>query len=273
MENPPIGLFAKGNLKLIDPSPSLRMTNIGVVGTRKITQYGKDVTELIVRKLVQNNVCIVSGLALGVDGLAHRVTLQNNGAAIAVLACGVDCCTPAENYSLYKDILKQDGLIISEYPLGQPPNQGTFLARNRIIAALSDGVLITQAAQDSGSLVTADWGLRLEKKVFAVPGSINSQMSKGSLKLLKQGAHLVTEANDVLQEFKTKNLKLKTAKHKFKNLTIEERKIISLLESEDMTVDELAKKLKIPVSKLFTSISNLEIKEVIKNSGGKILLN
>lgn len=298
LENPPIGLFCKGNIKLlrhsgdppaggdsrIDPGQA-RMTvrihsgraeesrlNIAVVGTRKVTQYGKDVTELLVSSLVSNGVCIVSGLALGVDGIAHRETVSNNGHAIAVLACGVDCCLPSENYSLYSNILKNNGLVISEYPLSQSPNKGTFLARNRIIAALADGVLITEAAKGSGSLVTAKWGLKLNKKVFAVPGQITSRMSDGSLELLKKGAKLVSDAEDILEDFKDQKSKIKDKfkNQRFKNLNPEERKIVSLLKNEEMTIDEIAKHTKLPVPRVFASISNLELKGIIKNNGGSI---
>lgn len=269
LENPPIGIFVKGNKKLLKEPFS-----IAVVGTRKATSYGREVTEFLVSNLSNNNVCIISGLALGIDGIAHRETVLNNGKTIAVLACGVDCCLPSENYSLYRSILDNDGLIISEYPLSQPPNKGTFLARNRIIAALSDGVLVTEAAEDSGSLVTAGFGLTLNKKVFAVPGPITSRMSDGSLELLKQGAKLVSDAGDILNEFKTKNLKLKNKALKFKNLKLnkDEIRIIKLLEYEEMTIDELVKASKLQISNLFGLISNLELKGILKNSGGKITI-
>ncbi len=268
LENPPIGLYCLGNISLLK-----NKSCIAIVGTRKITEYGRSVTEQIAGDLSGSGMCIVSGLALGVDGVSHRAALDSNGITIAVLACGVDCCTPSENYSLYKRILDGNGLIISEYPLSLPPNKGTFLMRNRIVAALSDGILVTEAAEDSGSLVTADWGFKLEKKVFAVPGPINSQMAQGSLKLLKQGAHLVTNAEDILHEFSISNLqfsnKIKISKLK---LSKEEKKIVSLLESDEMTIDEIAKKLKIDVSKLFISVSNLEIKGLVRNRNGKFAL-
>ena len=235
LENPPIGLFCLGNVLLLK-----NKSCIAIVGTRKITEYGKSVTEQIAGDLSKNGMCIISGLALGVDGISHRVTLENRGATIAVLACGVDCCTPSENYSLYKRILDDNGLIVSEYPLSQPPNKGTFLARNRIVAALSDGVLVTEASSDSGSLVTAEWGLRLNKKVFAVPGPINSAMAQGSLMLLKQGAKLVTEAEDIFQALSIQKKVIRNTTV-YKNLKSEEKKIIALLENEEMTVDELSK--------------------------------
>lgn len=289
IENPPIGLFCKGNLELlrypgftgelrnIDSGSEAEMTRtgtliIGVVGTRRITQYGRDVTSMLVSDLVKNGTIIVSGLALGVDAMAHHVTLENHGLAIAVLACGVDCCLPSENYSLYSQILKQNGLIISEYPLSQPPNKGTFLARNRIVAAISDGLLITEAAEGSGSLVTSEYALQYGKKVFAVPGQINSQMSKGSIGLIKKGGILVQDAQDILSEFGTKNFKSKTSKNQFKNLSKEEKKIVMLIENEGLTIDEIARESKLPISKIFILISNLELSGIVKNNAGKLLV-
>lgn len=290
LPDPPIGIFCKGNIDLLIgyPRPDRRskvnnidsgseigmkdegLLKIAVVGTRKITNYGRSVTENIVTELADSNIVIVSGLALGVDGLAHRTCLKSDGKTIAVLACGVDCCLPSENYSLYLEILKKNGLIISEYPLSCPPNKGTFLSRNRIVAALSDGILVTEAAEDSGSLVTADWGFKLSKKVFAVPGPINAQMSKGSLNLLRQGAVLVQDSNDVLREFSINNFQFSN-KNKIKKLKLskDERKIVELLENESMTIDEIAKKLNIQVRKLYVSISNLELKGIVKNNSGK----
>lgn len=270
LENPPIGIFCKGNLKLLDSSPTHRMIRIAVVGTRKITQYGKSATESIVSDLAGNNICIVSGLALGVDGASHKVSLENNGLTIAVMPCGVDCCRPSENFSLYRKILDNNGLIISEYPLSTPPNKGTFLARNRLIAALSDGVLVTEAAEGSGSLVTAEWGLKLGKKVFAVPGPITSRMSDGSLKLLKKGAKLVTEGKDILQEFKiNKKLKIKNEKEKYKKLSQDERAIVKLLENEEMTVDELSKRVNYSVPVTMQVLGVMEIKGIIKSINGR----
>jgi DNA processing protein len=273
LPDPPIGLFVKGDVDLLKNKLS-----IGVVGTRKVTSYGREVTEFLVSELVNNGVCIISGLALGVDAISHRTALENNGLTIAVLGCGVNCCNPAENYNLYDEILKNNGLIISEYPLEMQPNKGTFPARNRIIAALSDGVLITEAAKGSGSLITAEWGFRLDKKVFAIPGQITSRMSDGNMELLKKGARstgseqaiLVTNAEDILEEFKIQNAKVKNTSLKLKNLTKEEKKIVSLLQNEEMTIDEVSKKIKIPVSKLFISISSLELSGIVKNNGGKI---
>jgi len=265
LPDPPIGLFCKGNTDLLKSKFS-----VGVVGTRKITEYGKTVTATLVTGLVNHGVSIISGLAIGVDAAAHRATIESCGSTVAVLACGVDCCSPSENYSLYRNIIRSNSLIISEYPVSLNPNKGTFLARNRIIAALSDGVLVTEAAEGSGSLVTADWGFRLSKKVFAVPGSIDSPMSKGSISLLKKGAILVTEVEDILNAYSKgeKNIGKKTTTKKL-NLSKEEKTVIDLIQSESMTTDDLVKKIKFEVRVVSRILSGLELKGVIKNVNGK----
>jgi len=266
LDAPPIGIFCKGNLDLLSS-----INNIGVVGARKITSYGKSVTESIVTELVGNYIVIVSGLALGVDATAHKTTLENKGSTISVLGCGVDCVSPSENQDLYEKILDNNGLILSEYSLGMPPSKGSFPARNRIIAALSLGVLITEAAEDSGSLITAGEALKLGRKVFAVPGPITSQMSRGSLKLLKEGASLVSSGKDILDNFKFEILNLKK-ENKLQNLSMskEEKKIVELLESENLDLDTLSKQTKIPIHKLLGIVTKLELSGILKNTQGEI---
>ncbi len=264
LPDPPIGIYCMGNLTFLSENFS-----IGVVGTRKITDYGKSTTEFLVEGLVKNNACIISGLALGVDASAHRQALESGGATIAVLACGVNCCNPSENYALYREILKKNGLIVSEYPLSVRPNKGTFLMRNRIIASLSNGVLVTEAAEKSGSLVTAEWGFRLSKKVFAVPGLINSSMSKGSLSLLKKGAILVTEAEDILKEYNDMP-KISSISEKIRlKLSENERVIFDLIQNEGIAIDDLTRKTKMSVRGVSVILSNLEIRGLVRSASGK----
>lgn len=267
LDSPPIVLFCKGNSELLK-----HIQNIGVVGARKITSYGKDVTEKLTSDLVLNDFCIVSGLAFGVDAVAHKTALEHKGKTIAVLGCGVDCVTPLENERLYEEILDNGGLIISEYRLGLPPSAGSFPARNRIIAALSLGVLVTEAAEDSGSLITAEEALKLQKPVFAVPGSINAQMSQGTLKLLKQGAHIVTNSQDILEK-----LEIKPQDNKKKDLDLSrfsenEKLILELIQQESLSMDEISKKTKIPVFKILGIITNLELQGIMRNNGGEVSL-
>lgn len=265
---PPIALFCKGDIKLLKSN-----NTIGVVGARKITSYGKKVTEKITTELVNSGMVIVSGLAMGVDAAAHNAAIENNGKTMAVLGCGVDCCTPLENQMLYEKILDSDGLIISEYPLGAPPSKGSFPARNRIIAGLSLGVLITEAAEDSGSLITADEAKNLGRPVFAVPGDIHSQMSRGALKLLKEGAVLVSSGTDILEtlQITASNKENKNRAHNFK-LSNQEKKIIDKLTEEALTIDILSKKTQIPMIKLMVIVSSLEMRGIIENRYGEIFV-
>lgn len=263
-EKPPFVIFGKGNVHLLENEK-----NFAVVGTRKITQYGKEVTEIFTRELVQNNFTIVSGLALGVDAVSHKTALENIGKTIAVLGCGVDCCTPTENTALYNSIVK-NGAVISEIPLSVGPTKGSFPARNRIIAGLSIGVLVTEGAKDSGSLITADYGLKFKRKVFAVPGPITSSLSKGPYELIQKGAKLVTSAEDILKEFKIQNSKVKISsqKLKVKGSTKEERKVLRILENEPLHFDEIARKTKLTSSETAAILTMMEVKGLVKSLDG-----
>ncbi|MEK7450932.1 MAG: DNA-processing protein DprA [Patescibacteria group bacterium] len=266
INNPPFVLYGRGS-----PS-SLRSSgpSVAVVGARRTTQYGREVTKLLTTDLVLNGFTIVSGLALGVDAISHMTALENGGKTIAVLGCGVDCCTPFENRKLYDRILQGQGAIISELPLGEPPSRGSFPARNRIIAGLSLGVLVTEGAEDSGSLITAEFARKFNRKIFAVPGPITSSMSKGPYGLIRKGAKLVTTAQDVINELGTPNgsgIKNQELRIK-KGDTEEENVILKLLENEAVHFDEIVKRSKFSSSKLGSLLSMMEIKGLIKSLDG-----
>lgn len=195
ISDPPIGLFIKGSydFNLLN-HPRL----LAVVGTRKVSPYGKQVTQTLCHQLVESGCVIVSGMALGVDGLAHQAALDRSGKTIAVLGCGVDIIAPATHRQLYEQICTSGGLIVSEMPPGHRPDRGLFPARNRIISGLSLAVVVTEGAIDSGSLITARYAADQGREVFAVPGSIFSQLSQGPHTLIKDGATLITSASDVL---------------------------------------------------------------------------
>lgn len=262
INNPPAVLYAKGDTSLLNSS------SIAIVGTRRITHYGREITELFARELASAGLTIVSGMAFGVDGVAHKAAIDVNGKTIAVLGNGVDLAYPKENEKLYEEILDRKGLITSEYAPGMPPNNGTFPARNRIVAGLSMGVLVTEGAEDSGSLITANFGLEFGRPVFAVPGPITSQLSKAPLDLIEKGAKLVMRTEDILKELKiSSSAKASEDKKKFKDLNKEEKKIMEVLENEGLYFDEIAKKTGIVSSLLGTTLSLMEIKGLIKNSG------
>jgi DNA processing protein len=183
------------------PDVPLKMDRtIGVVGTREVTPYGIEVTKQLVRGLVSNGFTIVSGLARGVDTIAHETAIESGGNTIAVLGCGIDIIAPASNARLYNRIVNGGGAVVSEVPLGVRPDKSLFTVRNRIISGLSLGVVVIEGAKNSGTLITARYAGEQGREVFAVPGPITSKYSAGPLKLLKNGAKLVETVDDIIEE-------------------------------------------------------------------------
>lgn len=188
--DPPISLYVKGNIE------KLNNKNIGIVGCRECTTYGKKSAEYFAYNLSKQNINIVSGLAKGIDSYAHLGSL-NTGNTIAVLGNGLDMIYPKENLELANEIVKRGGTIISEYPCGTKPDKMKFPARNRIISGISSGIIVIEAKEKSGTLITVDFALEQGREVFVVPGNINSINSVGTNDLIKQGARLVTTYEDV----------------------------------------------------------------------------
>lgn len=188
--DPPISLYVKGNIE------KLNNKNIGIVGCRECTTYGKKSAEYFAYNLSKQNINIVSGLAKGIDSYAHLGSL-NNGNTIAVLGNGLDIIYPKENLELANEIIKRGGTIISEYPCGTKPDKMKFPARNRIISGISSGIIVIEAKEKSGTLITVDFALEQGRDVFVVPGNINSINSVGTNDLIKQGARLVTTYEDI----------------------------------------------------------------------------
>ena len=189
--DPPISLYIRGNKEI------LNQKNMAIVGCRNCSEYGKKATKYFAYQLAKDKFNIVSGLARGVDSYAHLATLCAKGKTIAVLGNGLDQIYPKENISLANEILKNGGAIISEYPLGTKPEKMNFPARNRIISGMSNGVIVVEAKEKSGSLITADFALEQGREVYAVPGNINSVNSVGTNFLIKQGAKIVTHYSDI----------------------------------------------------------------------------
>lgn len=245
---------------------------IGVVGTRKITPYGIEITSRLTRDLVAYGFTIVSGLAYGVDAVAHQTAIDECGKTIAVLGCGVDVIAPPSNTNLYNEIIAGHGAIVSEMPLGMRPNKGLFPARNRIISGLSLGVVVTEGADDSGALITARNAGEQGREVFAVPGPITSPYSKGPLKLLKNGAKVVESVNDILDELGLnliKKSRLTGDPPKRRGETKAEQKILDLLSDREMHIDDLARSSGLPLTVAFSTVSILEMKGVIRDWGDK----
>jgi len=256
---PPV-LYIKGDLW---PEDNIA---IGVVGTRKISTYGREVTEILVRDLVANGLTIVSGLARGVDSLAHQTAIEAGGRTIAVLGCGVDLCYPPENHGLYEQII-QRGAVVSEVPPGQYVARGIFPARNRIISGLSLGILVTEGAEDSGSLISARDAANQGREVFAVPGPITSYLSAAPSILIKNGAKLVYNVSDILEELKIENRKKKIESRKIIPENPDEEKILKILSEGQAHIDNLVRISGMETSKVSSLLTMMEMKGKVKNLG------
>lgn len=239
---------------------------LAVVGTRKITVYGRQVTEILVRDLVLAGLTIISGMARGVDSVAHQTALEAGGQTIAVLGSGVEVVYPPENKKLYEEIIEK-GAVISEFPPQFPALPGNFPSRNRIISGLSLGVLVTEATEDSGSLITASCAADQGREVFAVPGPITSPQTKGTSELIKKGAKLVSSVQDVLDEL---DIKTRLKKEEGKRVlpgSKEEEAILVILESEVMHFDEIVRQSRMETAIVGSLLTLMEIKGLIKNFG------
>ena len=262
IHNPPKELYIKGEIINQDK------VAIAVVGTRKYTQYGKQITLDIAGKLAKLGITIVSGLARGIDTFAHQAALENNGRTIAVLGSGMDKdnFSPACNYTLGEKIA-ENGAVISEYPDGTPGAIYTFPERNRIISGLSLGVVVIEAPEQSGALITANLALEQNREVFAVPGNIYEKNSQGTNQLIKMGAKLVTCVEDILEELNLSHLLQSTEKKKIKPENKEEEIIISLLSVQPIHIDEIIKLSKLPTSAVNSTLMILELKNAVRNLG------
>jgi len=266
IKNAPIVLFVNAKREFDFNAPDKKP--IAIVGTRKVTEYGRQVTEMLTRELVEAGCTIISGLALGVDGIAHQATLAASGVTVAVLGCGVDCCYPRENQLIYNRIIESGGAIVSEYGLGVQPNKGSFPSRNRIIAGLSLGVLVTEGASQSGSLITAEDAFANNRPVFAVPGPITSSLSKGPYELIQKGAKLVTNGKEILEGLGISRNPTSGKLKQAKGDTAEEQRIIDLLGEHELHFDELVRKTMLESSLAGSLLSILEMKGVVKSSDG-----
>ena len=258
--DPPPILFYRGNLECLNEK------SLAVVGSRKITDYGKYVCEMLVPELCRHFI-IVSGLAYGVDGLAHEITVKNNQKTVAVLGSGIDEASiyPKTNINLAKRILDCGGLILSEVPPGIGPQKFHFPMRNRIISALAEGILIIEGGKKSGTLITAKLGLESGADIFAVPGSIFSPNSEGVNDLIKCGAHPITKPGDILEFYgiSAENKKPYEPKNE------REKIILEVLSGGEKHINELAEISGTEVTDLMDALTDLEIECAVKNIGGQ----
>jgi len=246
---------------------------LAVVGSRRLTSYGRRMTQLLVSEIAASGITIVSGFMYGGDEAAHQATVEVGGRTIAVMPCGIDLIHPEYQEELYQKILDNRGLILSEFEGSFSPALWTYPKRDRIVAGLSQAVLVVEAGLVSGTFITVGHAKSFGRKIFAVPGPLTSEVSKGTAQLIKQGAEIVTEASDVLKHFG--RVVRSEASHKgalhqgLIGLDGLEKKIMDNLKREPLEADSLARILSLPVSKISADLSLMQIKGFIKQEGNK----
>jgi len=261
IDQPPPVLYLRGDLTPGDEWA------VAIVGTRRITSYGRQVTEEVASTLARNGVTVVSGLARGVDAVAHQAALNAGGRTLAVLGNGVDRIYPPENRRLAEQIISQ-GALISDYPLGTPPAGTNFPPRNRIISGLALAVVVVEAGLDSGALITSTFAAEQGRDVFAVPGSILAHQSKGTNRLIQDGAHPLLDPQEILEVL---NLTMVT-EHRSARLVLPtdstEAQLLQILSSEPMHVDDIHAKTDMPIEKVSATLAMMELKGMVRQVGG-----
>ena len=258
---PPV-LFVRGRLEPVD------RWAVAVVGTRRLTAYGRQVTSDLVAGLVGNGITVVSGLARGIDAVAHRAALEHGGRTIAVLACGIDRVYPPEHRDLAREIVAERGALVTDYPFGSKPDSNHFPARNRLISGLALGVVVVEAGEKSGALITSRFALEQNREVFAVPGNIHSPVSLGTNRLIQQGGKLVLRVEDILEELNLRMVAEQAVAKVILPETAEEAALLSHLSSHPVHVDELGRQTGMPISMISSTLTVMELKGMVQAVGG-----
>ena len=260
-------IFACGNLELFGKK------SIAVIGSRNSSEYGRGIARKITKELVDNNIVIISGMALGIDSIAHETCIENGGKTIAVLGSGFKNIFPKENEKLFQNILASGGLVVSEFPLDEPVQMKNFPKRNRIISGLSDGVLVVEAAYRSGTSITAKNAIIQGKKVFCIPNSIGNKNSYGAIRLAKSGAVIVTSGYEILSGIgikKEENVDSakKILNDKIEHMDLNTKKIfLCLKENEFLDSEQISIKTGIDIVNVNQLLTYMELDEIIVNTG------
>lgn len=262
---------APSKLHIIGNENLLNKKCIAIVGSRNCTAYGFKIAKQFAKELSQNDITVVSGLALGIDSAAHIGALEGRGGTIAVLGHGLKYMFPKENEDLYKRILDNKGCIITEYDFDVEPNSKNFPKRNRIVSGISMGVLIVEAKSKSGSTITARLAKEQGKNVFCVPSNLDSIYGLGTNRLIQKGAKLVLSINDILEEYNIRNVLIEDFIDEENKIEIKEEylPIYNLISNEPININELCKKSKMNISKVNQILTMLEIEGVIEEKIGK----
>jgi len=257
---PPV-LFINGSINVEDDWA------VAVVGTRRVTPYGRQIAVEIARFLAENGVTVVSGLARGVDAIAHQSALQAGGRTIAVLGNGVDITYPPEHAKLANEIISQ-GALVSDYPIGTPPDGVNFPPRNRIISGLSLATVVVEAGERSGALITAEFAVEQGREVFAVPGSILTPQSEGTNKLIEQGARPLLKMKEIIEVLKLEQIPEKQTTRRINPINPSEKRLLDFLSHEPVHVDELSNLAGLPISEVSATLTMMELKGLVSQVGG-----
>jgi DNA processing protein len=259
--NAPPVLYLKGSLHDAD------RWAVALVGTRQVSAYGRQMTREITRGLVQQGITIVSGLARGIDAIAHETAVETGGRTIAVLGSGLDCIYPAENRTLAARIADGHGAVVSEYALGVQPEAKNFPPRNRIISGLSLGTVVIEAAERSGALITADFAREQGRELFALPGNVTSKGSAGTNRLIQSGARLITGADDVLTELNLGQTQQHQAAQMVLPESAEEAALLPLLAEGAAHIDELSRQSGLPAALVSSTLIMMQLKGMVIAAG------
>ena len=262
IDDAPAVLYIRGALT---PTDDLALS---VVGTRKATQYGRDVAHDLCKRLAQHGITIISGMAQGIDSAAHLGALAGGGRTIAILGCGVDVVYPRENRDLAQKIIA-NGALVSEFPIGTQPIPTNFPRRNRIVSGMALGVLVIEAPEGSGALITAELAAEQGREVFAVPGNILNPMSRGANRLIQDGAKLVMQAEDILNELSVAytNTQTREKTEQIIPANATEAAILQVLNADPVHIDDLARLSGLPISELSSTLTILELKGLAQMVG------
>jgi DNA processing protein len=261
IDQPPPVLYVRGRLSEED------QWAVAVVGTRRVTPYGRQVTEELSSFLASNRVTVVSGLARGVDAIAHQSALRSSGSTLAVLGSGVDRIYPPEHRALAEQII-ENGAILSDYPLSTPPDSANFPPRNRIISGLTLATVVIEAGETSGALITATFAAEQGREVFAVPGSIYAPQSKGTNRLIGQGARPLLKMEEILEVLDLEHVPEQHAARRVLPVDAQEARLLEMLGPEPVQVDDLCEKSGLPIEQVSATLAVMELKGMVRQVGG-----
>ena len=264
IKNPPLRLYTKGNIEL------LNSIGIAIVGSRTNTQYGEKMCKTFTKKQVEYEVTIISGLAIGIDAIAHKICIKYFGKTIAVLPCGFDIIYPKQNKELIDEILEKNGLIITEYEKDVKAESKKFLERNRIVAGLGIGTLVIEAGYRSGTSVTARYTKNLNKPVFCVPSSLENSKGLGTNEIIKNGSKLVTKVEDILIEYPQIKFKKKLLKEREKQVPKELEKVYKCIKNEPANINQIVRKTKMSIQDISYKIMLLQLENLIEELPGQV---